>query len=949
MKNVLKIIVFFVFQTNIFAQGCPQYSGLVKQGNDFRQAKEYQKALNKYNAAKLCAPEKSKEVDKLINDLFNRIENEKKEAIKQQNAATALYWASEADQLSPTQGLRLLEKAATNTKDEKALRFVRQQTEKIFNESSVHQFHEMSRFEFDKSDTLSPDGRWLVTINEDRTVSIRETDSGKTPDFLNKERDVSRVNFSPDSKWIIISQSYMAKVFEVATGNCQNFGKNLIRETEFSPDSKWIIILNEDRSIDLWDLTHAKIRYFFDEKKPMRNATFSPGGRWVMITFDSLAACVVDTRSGEAHEFLKQEQQVTDGGFSADDKWLYTANENFRYRIWEVATGIPHDFLKDYNDVLKASFSDDSKWIMTWGDETKVWSLSSEKTHFSLSDSSHITNAAFSHDSQWILTQHEDSTAKVWSVLSGEKRNFLNSEKRINRAYFSPDSRWIVTKSADKTRTVWDVVSGTKHDFLNDESQIDDVVFSSDSRLLITKHKNQTAKKWKLDLNTFPDTGNYEKQLNKFSGISGDEKWIITTNNLNQFKVSKSASGELPHFLINEKQIRYATVSPDSKWIITKNDSATKVWHSDSGSFRDFLRNENQIKQIDFSPDSKWMVTKDAKNASKVWELESGKSPNFLSETIEDVAFSSDSRYLITTVSSESKVWELATGKVPNFLKDESEMRGARFSEDSQLLVTVDDSSNVYLWRVGNSKKNKFLKGYYRYSNAIFSRDNKWIALQNTKGEVDIFSLESKNPNDVLKYEDEILQVSFSQDSRWMITTDDHRAKIWSLNQRKLHDLSKNDVKIQDAVFSYDGKWVIATNRNETVDVFEMNSGERPDFLRDKQLLNAIVSRDGRILVIRTKYFVESFELPSGKPLLQLYFNGTPTDIKLVNDKTLYIIADNQIIKADPYSKKHFFRFISKEKMTYTYNEIKEWMNLFGDQFLDPLSDETRERYGVSD
>lgn len=59
-----------------------QYQNLIQVGNSLRAKKEYRTALNKYNAAKLCDPTKSIEVDKLITAVFDAIEKEKKEAVK---------------------------------------------------------------------------------------------------------------------------------------------------------------------------------------------------------------------------------------------------------------------------------------------------------------------------------------------------------------------------------------------------------------------------------------------------------------------------------------------------------------------------------------------------------------------------------------------------------------------------------------------------------------------------------------------------------------------------------------------------------------------------------------------------------------------------------------------------------------------------------------------------
>ncbi|WP_221391059.1 hypothetical protein [Dyadobacter sp. NIV53] len=102
-------------------------------------------------------------------------------------------------------------------------------------------------------------------------------------------------------------------------------------------------------------------------------------------------------------------------------------------------------------------------------------------------------------------------------------------------------------------------------------------------------------------------------------------------------------------------------------------------------------------------------------------------------------------------------------------------------------------------------------------------------------------------------------------------------------------------------------------------------------------------------MVTKSKYSVKSFDISTGEQLLELQLNTTPTSVNIIDNRTLYITAGKAIIKIDAYKKGRFFSFGDGEKMHYTYKEIKEWIRLFGDQFLEPLSEETRERYGIKD
>lgn len=86
MKTYSIIILLFLGFDSL-AQNCPEYGKLIKDGDNDIKIKQFKKALNNFNAAKLCSPSMAYEVDKKINLLFDAIEKEKDEALMQKKDA----------------------------------------------------------------------------------------------------------------------------------------------------------------------------------------------------------------------------------------------------------------------------------------------------------------------------------------------------------------------------------------------------------------------------------------------------------------------------------------------------------------------------------------------------------------------------------------------------------------------------------------------------------------------------------------------------------------------------------------------------------------------------------------------------------------------------------------------------------------------------------------------
>lgn len=357
-----------LFLTGCFAvaqavgQPCPQYARLMEAGEKFQTAKKYEEALNKFNAAKLCDPAKTQEVDARVKELFGAIEAEKlgaekardaaekarQQAVaarKQAEAATkqateanadarrktkqsmALYWALGSDNMEPGKAVGLLMKADQQAPYSRPIqeRLVRRRNE-------LPSFSEKSRLNstnnFYPRTTFSPDGQKLLVS------SFSE----------------------PPTLWDVFRPDEPEAVFSPA---------DYTTSSTFSPDGRRVLATSAQGLIRVWDVQrpqeplatlHAGGR--------VESAFFSPDGRWVLhASADSTAKLWAVAAPEKPVAVFRHDSQVISAEFSPDGRRVFTVSSR-RVRVWDVAR--PDNPLVDFSavhEIFSGTFSPSRRYV----------------------------------------------------------------------------------------------------------------------------------------------------------------------------------------------------------------------------------------------------------------------------------------------------------------------------------------------------------------------------------------------------------------------------------------------------------------------------------------------------------------------------------------------------------------------------------------------------------
>ena len=503
---------------------------------------------------------------------------------------------------------------------------------------------------------FTPDGRVLAAGIIEKRLKFWDVTGGKEQNLGPTTKDYSQVKFSRDGRLLALSENYVVKIWDVASGreltqlkvpNSGAFVTQADAFMAFSEDGKRIATGGFDTDTIIWETETAKrVSNLTGRTNMAYNVEFSADG----TQLSSGGRTRWDLRTGSGLRIIpaSASSEKTYGVPSPDGRVVAVMKPNTSaVSLVETPSGRQLFALTPSGDagvVEKMRFSADSNVLAVVHGAVEMGQVPTGPTSYM-----------------------RGSQVKLWDVKTGRELRSLAVNELPNEADFTPDGRVAATIGAMGQISLWDVQSGSK---LRD--------LTSSPMASFTPPQIKPGQ-----MPTMPNMADIAAMMTNVMGtmaagtmgrtvtslaFSPDGKILVTGGV--ESKANIDIAAMMSGAMSGKRQKGSKTPDPQDLMKDLKVEAVgqVQIWDVASGREIGNLKGHGRaVGKVAFSRDGKLLATGGTDNTIKIWDLAAKRELATLTghtANIESLDFSPDGRLIASAGEDGSTfLWDTKTGE----------------------------------------------------------------------------------------------------------------------------------------------------------------------------------------------------------------------------------------------------------------------------------------------
>jgi len=439
---------------------------------------------------------------------------------------------------------------------------------------------------------LSPDGRWIVSGGDDKSVKLWNLASGQLlRTFEGHPSEVRAIAFSPDGRRVASVSDHMLNISDATSGRLLksiNFDKDQFESVAFSPDGK-MVATGLYQFVMLWDADSGTlVRSMPPDAAPNTSTraylTVAPDNRWIVSSAAGMTFW--DPATGQLVESYRPDKV----GFELDHRVAVDAAGR-----WSLPVLAPTPSGKNWTAGVGDVKSGQAIRSVLWSGTESAKEFTASKALSN--DGRLLAVAAIQYDLPGAEQVKLYSKVKLFDVASGQLVRILDGGADVvQRVMFSPDGRLLATVIKKSVIRLWDVATGN----LVKEIQPPNMhafAFSPDGRRIVMDVDAHESRNW---------TSGNQYEIRLLDVATGQFLW----------STRHGFTDIVSHF----------AVSPNGELIVSSHtDNDLRVWNAANGQRVRTLQGSPGISEtLVFSQDGGKIAVGNVNRTTAVWSAATG-------------------------------------------------------------------------------------------------------------------------------------------------------------------------------------------------------------------------------------------------------------------------------------------------------------------------------------